>query len=243
MAKESTPTDIARGKRLAALRRAHNLGQAEVAASIGVSRGAVGNWESGGGMSPENEAALARFFSIPTGKLLDSPANEGVISSGGNTKMELKQLPPPIGIPYVGVTEAGAFRMVDLHSDEPTEYVKTSHDHRFPHARHMAFRVIGDSMDLAGILPGDTIIAVDWVDSGATFREGQKVIVERSRDGGMTKETTIKELHIRADGFDLVPVSSNPKHERFFVPRGDADNGVEIRVVALVVSRIEVYSV
>ena len=59
------------GDRLAALRMARGLSQAELAKKVGITQGAIGNYETGS--SPKQEIAdkLAEFFNIPVADLMN----------------------------------------------------------------------------------------------------------------------------------------------------------------------------
>lgn len=237
------PMDTERGKRIRRMRVAKGLTQDELARALGVSRGAIGNWELGGGVAEKHVSELEGIL----GGTIAAPVDRlplGNVSSFTGEQQAITPLVPPIGIPIVATVEAGVFRRVDMVYDTGDERsIAASRDPRFPHVRHMAFRVAGDSMNLRGIQPGDVIVAVDWAGSGVELKEGQIVVVERLRFAGQEKEITVKEVRLRKDGIDLVPRSTNPAHEPLFVPWANLDDGTEISIVALVVSRQQIYQV
>ena len=64
MAKSGKQLKIETGARIKAVREKSGLTQTEFAAAIGVERGAVGNWERGGGISKANLETVADAFGI-----------------------------------------------------------------------------------------------------------------------------------------------------------------------------------
>lgn len=140
----------------------------------------------------------------------------------------------------VGTVEAGTFREID--EFDQSEYVEIAvpKDEKFPYARQMAFNVSGDSMnDLRPrpILSGDRAICVAYEDVAdeATLRDGMVVVVERTRDGGHTREWSIKQIELYADKTVFAPRSTNPKHKPIIIERDvEADDGTRVEVIALV---------
>lgn len=152
------------------------------------------------------------------------------------SKFEKRLVP----VPVVGTVEAGTFREVyDMDQSEPV-MLSLPADDRFPNARLVAFDVSGDSMnDLKprAILAGDRVVGVSYEDISheAILRDQMIVIVERTRDGGHTREWSVKQLEIYADRTEFHPRSTNPKHKPIIVKRDlEADEGVSVEIVALV---------
>jgi phage repressor protein C with HTH and peptisase S24 domain len=140
----------------------------------------------------------------------------------------------------VGTVEAGKFFSMDEQSEReyPPETINWEKDHRFPNARHLAFKVRGDSMDLQRICDGDTILAVDWIDTGMQPMTGLTVVVERTLFGGHARELTVKKLEVRPDAYVLHPRSSNPTHKPVVIPRRESEDGdPEFRILALVLGQ------
>ena len=138
-------------------------------------------------------------------------------------------------IPVRGVIQAGLWREVD-ELFEPREYVMYEVDPGFPNAKRSAYEVQGDSMDLAGILEGDRIVCWDIHDYPFPLRDGDDVVVERTRFAGMLKEWTVKRLFTHPDGMkELRPISSNKSHKSYRIyPDHEADNGEEIAIIGIV---------
>ena len=158
------------------------------------------------------------------------------------TVIRRQQRPVPSGLtnrngvqlPVLGVVQAGAWLEVDeLH--QPSEHVMIDVDENFPTARKMIYDVRGDSMNQGGILEGDLIVCWDVFDYPFELRDGDDVVVERSRDAGMLRELTVKRLYRHPDGMqELRPISTNGNHKSLRIMPEDPDNGEVIKIVAVV---------
>lgn len=129
--------------------------------------------------------------------------------------------------------EAGTWREVDINDGEPPAFYVAMSE-KYPGLPRFLVEVRGDSMTDVKIFDGDFVIAVDWTHLGG-MADGQIVVAQRIRDGGHTIETTIKELRLFSDRFELVPRSPNPKHKPIIVFNDtEADDGIEVRIIGLV---------
>lgn len=139
-----------------------------------------------------------------------------------------------------GKTAAGVFREVDDFDQSAPEKIWEALDSQFPHARRMAFDVEGDSMnDLKPrpIMAGDRLICVAFEDvaSQVRVRDGLVVVVERTRDGGHTREWSVKQVELYEDRTEFCPRSTNPAHKPIVIKRdAKADDGVVVEIIALV---------
>lgn len=139
-----------------------------------------------------------------------------------------------------GVVAAGLFREVDEFDQSEPEEITVPRDENFPNARQLVFTCEGDSMNELRprpILPGDTLVCTAYEDIAGrvVLRDGMVVVVERSRDGGMMREWSVKQIEIYEDRTEFHPRSSNPKHKPIVVDRQfDADDGVAVEVIAIV---------
>lgn len=147
------------------------------------------------------------------------------------------------GVPLRGDVQAGTFIDVDLYSDNRRDVLKISVDLRYVGLTHYAWRVRGDSMDRAGIIEGMYIVGVDYFefeDKKRPLREGEVVVVERSRFSGQEKEITVKRVKSDRKGMWFVPDSFNTAHKPIFVPhevdRDPSDESTEVKILAVVVS-------
>ncbi|NSX92677.1 LexA family transcriptional regulator [Agrobacterium tumefaciens] len=157
-------------------------------------------------------------------------------ASHQNVKPTTGQL---VAAAVVGRVEAGTFREVDSFDQRERELVSVPPDDRFPHARQMIFDVSGDSMnDLKPrpILEGDRIVSVSFEDiaNEVVLRDGMVVVVERSKDGGMTREWSVKQVEIYQDRTEFHPRSTNPRHKPIVINRDySADDGTQVEIIAL----------
>lgn len=139
-----------------------------------------------------------------------------------------------------GKVAAGVFREVDDFDQSAPERVWEAPDERFPHARRMAFDVEGDSMNALEprpIMPGDRLICVAFEDvaNQVRVRDGLVVVVERTRDGGHTREWSVKQVELYEDRTEFCPRSTNKAHKPIVVMRdAQADEGVSVEIIALV---------
>lgn len=189
--------------------------------------------ENGGrGLKPSIAKRYASAFKVSADWLL-----YGDKSSRPEQDVPLGEL-PVVSVPYAGPLEAGAFREAEMYAQQEHEPVDVPRDKRFPKARQSAYLIKGDSMDLAGLLEGDYVVAVDYIDYCDTQGppiNGAKVIVERTSNGGHMVERTVKELHRVGGDYELRPRSSNPRHKPYRVPRDHAaDDGTTVSVIGVV---------
>lgn len=76
--------------------------------------------------------------------------------------------------------------------------------------------------------------------SGLTMDEahGKRVVVQRTRAGGLLRERTVKEIAVRKDGtIELVPRSTNAKWKPFRLTEGIGadEQGVIVEIDGLVI--------
>jgi transcriptional regulator with XRE-family HTH domain len=141
-----------------------------------------------------------------------------------------------------GRVAAGSFLEVDEFDQSEPERFWEPVDGRFPKARRMAFDVAEDSDSMnalkpRAILPGDRLICVSWEDVAdqVKIRDGLIVIVERTRDGGQTREWSVKQVELYEDRIEFCPRSTNSKHKPIVVPRdATADEGTKVEIIGLV---------
>lgn len=145
-----------------------------------------------------------------------------------------------VPVAIAGTVEAGTFREVDEYDQSERQSIVMPIDDRFPRARQVAFDVSGDSMnDLKPrpILPGDRVISVAYedVDGEIALRDGMVVVVERTRDGGHTREWSVKQIELYEDRVEFHPRSTNPRHKPILVNRDHhADDGTTVQIIGLV---------
>lgn len=188
--------------------------------------------------NPGQAEAYARKFQVAIGWLL---TGRGDPKAGGDS------IPPEVlpakgalgELVVAGEVEAGAFREADQLYQEGLPTIHAPMDPRYPEARQMAFRILGDSMNKAQppILPGGYVLCIDYedLDNCVPIRDGMKVVVERTRLGGRMREWSVKEVEIYEDRNEFHPRSDNPRHKPIIVPREyEADNAEEVKILAIV---------
>jgi len=137
------------------------------------------------------------------------------------------------GIPYRGEVAAGIWIEVGEGVLEPDEWLPINPLPQFPEGSVYCLTVRGDSLDkIAG--PGTTLVCVDLNESGIGFRDGDLVIVERSKAQGGLLEMTAKRVRAVRGGFELYPESTNPKWQPVTFPSRSDTDGETVRVIARV---------
>ncbi len=139
-------------------------------------------------------------------------------------------------IPIIGVAEAGAFReMLQEVNEHDYELLNAPHSRKYPTAKHFAFLVRGNSMNLAPILEGTYVLCVDLVDAGLVPETDKVYVVRRTMDRGSTYEWTVKRAFVFKDRIELRPQSTDAIHKTFIIrPDRNPDNGTEIVAIGLV---------
>lgn len=142
-------------------------------------------------------------------------------------------------IPVAGKVAAGVFREVDEIDQSKPEWITEPEDPEFPQARRMAFDVEGESMNALKprpIFPGDRVICLAYEDVAdkVPLRDGMVVVVERSRDGGHTREWSLKQIEFYRDRIEFHPRSTNPNYKPIVVQHDShADEGVSVEIIGL----------
>lgn len=137
------------------------------------------------------------------------------------------------GIPLRGTVAAGVWLEVGDITNEPEDWVPFNPAPKYPEGAVYCLTVQGDSVDK--VAPhGFLLVCVDVLESGVTVRDGDLVIVERSRQQGGLKETTAKRVRTVPGGVELYPESTNPKWQPLFIRNDQADEDETIRIIAKV---------
>ena len=101
---------------------------------------------------------------------------------------EIPSLAPATPVPLIGVAEAGTWRPWPVSG--PPQSLPIHHDQRFPAADQVAFIVRGDHAADLGAADGSVILAL----SGGSYRDGDVVVIRRTRHGddGAEAETSLR---------------------------------------------------
>lgn len=142
----------------------------------------------------------------------------------------------PKSVDVVGETAAGLWLEPDSWDEAkypPVPFVPT----RYAQFEQRAYKVVGPSMNAAGLMDGSFVITVAYWDARTQPQDGDYVVVERRRDGGLV-ERTLKEVVVFPDRIELTPRSTDPRfQEPIVVPREvpRAEEPLEVEIVALVI--------
>jgi SOS-response transcriptional repressor LexA len=134
-------------------------------------------------------------------------------------------------IMVVGEVAAGVWIQVD---DTDLQYDQSPFpaDPRFPAEAQYDLVVRGTSINRFA-QPGERLRCIDLAEAGIEARDGDLVIVQRTREQGSLVETTAKRMARKAGKTVLMPDSSDPRWQEPIEVGGQS--GDEIRVVAKVV--------
>lgn len=227
--------DTARGERVRKIRtEIMKLGsQEKLAKMMGVTRGAVGNWELGGEMGLDAMTTLSQLASVP----LDWIAyNKGSLPQAGdlqsaaansNISDSLIEIKKPIDqIPISGRVAANTWLDVeDTTIDyDNVEYVPSLSG--YPVAWQFAYRVDGNCLNKVA-KHGSVLVCLDIIASGDDVFEDDLVIVQRSRFGGQMIERTAKRVRRTSQGIELWPDSTDPAHQEP-IALHDAKSEIEV---------------
>ena len=185
----------------------------------------------------ENLAKLAKALESTTDYLLGGDG-----APGAALQLERSDLIPASKAfssyaPLRGNIQAGVWLEAEVFDDDLGEAISAPRDPDFPHARQVAFRVRGESMNNANPTPiqdGDFVICVMFEDIGLELRSGMVVVVERTRDAGHSRERSLKEVRIFDDRIEFCPRSTDSRFKPIVVARDlAADDGTKVQILAL----------
>lgn len=145
---------------------------------------------------------------------------------------------PNVGLPYGGTVQAGHFLPADLLDQSGHKHIPLPRDPRYPRARQYAYKVAGNSMDLAGIKDGMWVVAVDlgdFVEFHGELEDKMNAVVKRTRYSESEIELTVKQVRIFTDRVELRPVSSEDTHKPIIVPKENGDGAESVEIAAIVV--------
>jgi repressor LexA len=124
-----------------------------------------------------------------------------------------------ISVPLVGSVACGG----PLLAEENIEaYIPVSTSIVKPDSKYFLLRAVGDSMDKAGINPGDLVL----VKQQNAAENGQNVVALIDDDA------TLKEYQHKGNVVALVPRSSNPKHKPIILEREFQIQGIIITSIS-----------
>lgn len=142
----------------------------------------------------------------------------------------------PRSVSVTGETAAGVWLEPDTWDDAKYPPVPFVPD-RYADLEQRAYRVIGPSMNAAGIHDGTFVITVAYWDVRTQPQDGDIVVVEQKRDGGLVQRT-LKQVFVKPDRIELAPRSTDERYqEPLVIPRATAPahDTKEIMIIALVI--------
>ena len=204
---------------------ASGLSANALANEIGTSRQNVGRWVSGKVKLPLEQAQkIAPVLSVSVAELMlgipDGP----------------RQMDGIIAVSHVhvrGNVQAGVWTEFEEFAEPDIEYVP-SIPGRWSKFEQFAFKVAGNSMNLARLFDGDYVICVPYWLAKTDHSNNEIVVVER-RSGGKT-ERTVKQVELGPDGSCLLwPRSDDPRFRTPIPCHGPEPDGTEIEIIGLVI--------
>lgn len=193
-------------QRIYLARREAKLTQSDLAKAVGVTRGAVAQWESGD-VRPRH-TTLTKIAEA-TGKSIQW------LESGVDEKI--------VGLTVVGEVAAGMWKEGHISFKQYARPVTPHPD--YPADAQRMYRVVGNSLNKL-VQDGEFIHCVDVMASGVTPVSGDLVVVRRSEHGRV--EYSAKRF-IRKNGeATLRPESDDPDFQDDLEITGDDDTEIEI---------------
>lgn len=141
-----------------------------------------------------------------------------------------------VDLPVIHTVAAGPWHAMDDYVDEEPEMLTVPTIPGYEGFRQWIERVRGDSFNQF-IADGSYVHVVDAIDMHYEPRDGDIVVVTRSRAQGALVERTLKQVGVAQEGILLFPRSHNPKWSKpLIVTDGLADNedDVEVRIAGRV---------
>lgn len=188
-----------RGERLKKARRDAGYRTAtDAAKSLGIPYPTYAAHENGSRQYEADEAVVyARKFKVPI---------EWLLTGKGGAVTPLSKS-PLASVPVIGIVRAGAWQDINAGDHSLYEVVPAAPD--APTEWQYAYTVEGTSLDKIA-QPGDILVCLDCIKSRVDIKEGDLVVVERSRFGGQMVERTAKRIRRSIAGIELWPESNDP---------------------------------
>lgn len=138
----------------------------------------------------------------------------------------------------VGTVQAGVWNEFESFEDDGYDRVDVPvHPGKWGHMEQFSYAVRGKSMDQKGILDGDYVICVKYLDARKDIVEGDIAVIERTRNSSV--ERSIKQIEIHGKDVHFCPRSSDQRFKpiivKTFRTKRLADDD-EVRIVGLVIA-------
>ena len=229
------------GRAIVWLRKDADLSQQAAADRMGITRQAWQQYEAGDRqvvLRTDVQEQIAAALGTNRATLMMVKAR-----LAGDPAPSPEQRPPSMGgdANLLGLADplrAGAFLAIDTADQSKPRITDVGRDPRYPLAQQRVRPVVGDSMDLRGILDGDLVRIVSITDINFVPETGMVVEVQRTRIQGRERELTLKELEVTPDGLLLWPRSSNPLwREPLALTDGDEED-VTVEITGLMTALV-----
>lgn len=209
-------------------RKAKGLTQVELAERIGSTQSAVFKWEKGERKlsAPIARRAAAVLGVTPEFLLFGNGSNEGKVTN--------VDYPVPVRTvaPVLGTAGAGGWMELDEMPGRITTVPVVPG--RYEDIEQFAYKVVGSSMDAAGMPDGSFVICIK-----EEPRSGDVVVLERRR--GQLFQRSVKELVVSQTHLEFRPRSTDPSFAPLRVPRDERlmeDDDTQIVVVGRVIATV-----
>lgn len=186
---------------------------------MGVTRGAVGNWELGGEMGIDAMTELSRLSGVPLDWIAYAKGSPTPEAANNNNEPEVRHAVHlvPISkkvdqIPVSGRVAANTWLDVEdtVIDYDNVEYVPSLSG--YPVQWQFAYRVDGNCLNKVA-KHGSVLVCLNIIASGDDVYEDDLVIVQRARYGGQMIERTAKRVRRTSKGTELWPDSTDPAHQ------------------------------
>lgn len=227
--------DVERGKRVKRIRtEIMKAGSQETLGKLmGVTRGAVGNWELGGEMGIDAMAQLSKLSGVPLDWIAYNKGTPTPTAANNNADSKLVPINRPVDqIPISGRVAANTWLDVEdtIIDYDNVEYVPSLSG--YPSAWQFAYRVDGNCLNKVA-KHNDVLVCLNIIASGDDVFEDDLVIVQRSRFGGQMIERTAKRVRRTSRGTELWPDSTDPAHQEP-IALYDSSPEIEVQIIGKV---------
>lgn len=205
------------GERIKYVRRLHKLSQERFGARLGVSRGAVANWERNEGISTENLIRIAEEFDVDFewlarrgGQRPEVPVTD--MGPGGplRSRVTIASEAPAL-IPIRGRVAANTWLASDPLAmyDGQMRYLQVAADPATP--VDATFAVVVGDQSVNDIAPEGASLICERIESADALAVGDFALIERTLEPGGMRELTVRRVHREAGRLVLRYASRMPE--------------------------------
>lgn len=136
----------------------------------------------------------------------------------------------------IGTVQAGVWNEFESFEDDGYGEIEVNvHPGQWAHMPQFSYAVRGKSMDQAGILDGDYVICVRYLDARKDITHGDIAVIERKKNSAV--ERSVKQIELHGKKVHFCPRSSDPRFKPiiFETWRSKDSDDEEISIIGLVV--------